>query len=222
MTNVKSALAEVISERLALVRQRVMDAGGDQVEILAVSKGHDVDAAIAAASIGASSLGENYAQELAAKAEVLRDHALDVDWHFVGNLQTNKVRQIAAHVHTWQSVDRLKVGREIAKRAPGARVFVQVNLAGESHKGGCRFDEVNQLVSDLADLDLDVCGLMGVGTAGDQRETAASFERLRSHVDQLGLAQCSMGMSADLELAIAAGSTMVRVGTDIFGPRPPR
>jgi hypothetical protein len=123
------------------------------------------------------------------------------------------------HVHTWQSVDRIKVGREIVKRAPGSRVFAQVNLSSESQKAGCSFDEIDALVQGLHDVGLDVAGLMGVGPAADERATAAAFGQLRSNVDRLGLAECSMGMTADLEVAIRQGSTMVRVGSDLFGAR---
>ena len=198
---------------------RMAACGGADVALLAVSKGHPVEAAIAARRIGLSELGENYAQDLAAKAPVVADAAGAVGWHFIGQLQTNKVRLIADRVHTWQSVDRIKVGREITKRAPGARVFAQVNLSNEPQKAGCSFDGIHELVQQLRELDLDVAGLMGVGTAADDNATAAGFARLRAHVDQLELAECSMGMTADLEMAINEGSTMVRVGSDLFGPR---
>jgi len=209
-----------LEERLDAVRSRIDAAGGEHVALLPVSKGHPVEAAIAARRLGLDRLGENYAQELAAKAPVVRDAADAVDWHFIGRLQTNKVRTICEHVHTWQSVDRLKVGREIAKRSPGARVFVQVNLSQDPGKGGCSFADLDVLCDELRRLDLAVDGLMGVGTEGDDRATADGFGALRAAVDRLGLAECSMGMTADLEIAIREGSTMVRIGSDLFGPRP--
>lgn len=208
-----------LGEQLEQLRSRMAACGGEQVELLAVSKGHPVEAALAARRIGLDQLGENYAQELAAKAPLVSEHAGQVGWHFIGQLQTNKVRMIADYVHTWQSVDRIKVGREIAKRAPGARVFAQVNLSNEPQKAGCSFDDIAALVHALRELDLDVAGLMGVGTATDDNATAAGFQRLRTSVDQLKLTECSMGMTADLEMAIREGSTMVRVGSDLFGPR---
>lgn len=219
---------DLLRERVDVVRDRLAAAGGADVELLAVSKGHPVEAALAGARMGLSMLGENYAQELRAKAPlVAADTAVRSNeaesgpqWHFIGQLQTNKVKMIVDHVAVWQSVDRLKVGREIAKRAPGAQVFAQVNLSSEPQKAGCSFDDVDQLVADLRDLDLDVQGLMGVGSADDEVETAAGFRALRSRMEALGLAQCSMGMTADLELAVREGSTMVRVGSDLFGPRP--
>jgi len=208
-----------LAGRFAAVQQRMADAGGADVAILAVSKGHPVEAALAAQQLGIGQLGENYAQDLLAKAIVLDQHHAGMDWHFIGQLQTNKVRLIAEHVAVWQSVDRLKVGREIAKRASGARVFAQANLSSEPQKGGCSFEMLPELVEQLVDLGLRVEGLMGVGTADNDLETAAGFRRLRRAADDLGLAQCSMGMTADLELAIHEGSTMVRIGSDLFGPR---
>lgn len=214
-----------LTERFGVVRDRMAAAGGDDVALLAVSKGHPVEAAVAAVELGLPMLGENYAQELRGKANVVAGHAgsperAAVEWHFIGQLQTNKVKMIVDHVGVWQSVDRLKVGREIAKRSPGARVYAQVNLSSEPQKAGCSFEDLDQLVADLRDLDLQVEGLMGVGTAGEDGETAAGFRALRSRMEALELQQCSMGMTADLELAIREGSTMVRVGSDLFGPRP--
>ena len=210
---------DLLAERLEVVQQRIVAAGGQDVSLLPVSKGHPVEAAIAARRLGLIELGENYAQDLVGKAPVVAEHAGIVGWHFIGQLQSNKVRLMVDVVHTWQSVDRLKVGREIAKRAPGARVFAQVNLSSESQKAGCSFDEIDSLVHALQELELDVAGLMGVGTAADEQATGAAFAQLRSAVDRLGLAECSMGMTADLEVAIREGSTMVRVGSDLFGER---
>lgn len=208
-----------LGERLHLVRARMAAAGGQDVALLPVSKGHPVEAAVAARRSGLTELGENYAQDLAAKAPVVAQCAGPVGWHFIGQLQTNKVRLIAEHVHTWQSVDRIKAGREIAKRAPGARVFAQVNLSTEPQKAGCSFDDIDELVAALHELELKVAGLMGIGAAADDSATAAGFALLRGAVDRLDLAECSMGMTADLEIAIREGSTMVRVGSDLFGAR---
>ena len=210
---------EALAERSAALTERINAAGGDNVEVLAVTKGHPVEAAVAAARYGLRVLGENYAQEMQAKAPVVAVED-EVKWHFIGQLQTNKVRLINDVVSVWQSVDRLKVGREIAKRSPGATVFAQVNLSEEPQKAGCNFEDLDELVDGLLAADLVVDGLMGVGSAADDVATAKGFARLRTTVDRLGLAQCSMGMSADLELAIREGSTMVRVGSDLFGPRP--
>ncbi|MEM7094378.1 MAG: YggS family pyridoxal phosphate-dependent enzyme [Actinomycetota bacterium] len=216
---VTAALVEPLRARLEALHERLRVAGGHEVELLAVSKAQPVEAAVAAAQVGLTSLGENYAQELASKAEAIAADNHRIDWHFVGQLQRNKVRLIAEHVAVWQSVDRLRVGEEIAKRAPGATVFAQVNLADDPGKAGCAFDEVDELVDQLRELGLRVEGLMGVGTAEDTTATSAGFDQLRAVVDRHGLNHCSMGMTDDLELAVAAGSTMVRIGTAVFGPR---
>lgn len=208
-----------LQDRRERLTDRLRAAGGEAVTVLAVSKGHPVEAAVAACRLGMTTLGENYAQELRGKAEILTG-AHDVNWHFIGQLQTNKVRMIAENVTVWQSVDRIKVGREIAKRVPGATVYAQVNLSSETQKAGCSFDDLDELVSQLHELDLHIDGLMGVGTAASEMETASGFAQLRAATDRLGLANCSMGMTGDLELAVREGTTMVRVGTDLFGPRP--
>jgi hypothetical protein len=194
---------------LGRVRARIVDAGGDldRVEIVAVTKGHGPEAVRAAAAVGLADVGENYAQELVAKAEAVDDPRLR--WHFIGRLQRNKVRQVSHLVRCWQSVDRLAVGEEIARRSPGAAVLVEVGLTDDPVRAGARPGLVPGLVDALRDLGLDVQGLMAVGPQGPL-------------ADQLGLRTRSIGMSDDLELAVAEGSTMVRVGSALFGPRPPR
>lgn len=206
------------------VRARIATAGGDPgaVTLVAVTKGFPPALAVAAAEAGLSDLGENYAQELVPKVDAVAASGATPRWHFLGNLQRNKVRALAPHVALWQSVDRASLGAEIAKRAPGAAVLVQVNLSGEDQKGGCARDEAPALVEGLAAAGLDVRGLMGVAPAGPPEDAREGFRWLRATVDHLGLAVCSMGMSGDLEVAVQEGSTMVRVGTGLFGARPPR
>ncbi len=219
------AWSAIIGDRLAEVRGRIERVTSDHVEILAVSKTHPPQAVAGALRCGIARFGENRAQELVDKAQwsererVLAPSGTHPEWHFIGQLQSNKIASAAPFVSVWQSVDRIKLGQRIARHAPGATVFAQVNLSGAAGKGGCSFDEVDELVEALVELGLDVAGLMGVGTAGDQRASGEAFARLRGRCDALGLAHCSMGMSADLEVAVDAGSTMVRVGSDIFGRR---
>jgi uncharacterized pyridoxal phosphate-containing UPF0001 family protein len=141
-------------------------------------------------------------------------------WHFIGRLQSNKVRQVAPYVTLWQSVDRLSLGQEIARRAPGAAVLAQVNVSGESTKGGCRPEELLGLLDGLRALGLDVQGLMTVGPLAAPEAARPGFRELRRLADLHGLAVRSMGMSDDLEVAVEEGSTMVRVGSALFGPRP--
>jgi len=206
--------------RVGAVRERIAAAGGDPdaVTLLSVTKGFGPEVAIAAAAAGLVDLGENYAQELLAKAPLLTQS--HVRWHFIGRLQRNKVRALAPLVHLWQSVDRFDLGAEIARRAPGASVLVQVNVSDEVQKGGCSPSETPDVVARLVDLGLDVRGLMTVGRTGPPDEARAGFARLRTLADDLELPVRSMGMSSDLEAAVAEGSTMVRVGSALFGPRP--
>ncbi len=214
--------AELIAGRIAALRRRIDDMATRPVTIVGVTKRFGVDAVGAAIDAGLIDLGENYAQELAAKDEALRRERPDAEvrWHFIGHLQRNKVKTIAGAVSLWQSVDSERLGSEIARRAPGARVLVQVNLAANPDQGGVEPEAVEPLVNRLGSMGLEVAGLMMIGRPGDRDRSAAAFRDLRARADALGLAECSMGMSDDLDLAVAAGATIVRVGTAIFGPRP--
>jgi hypothetical protein len=212
---------DAVRAGLARVRSRIEAAGGDPdaVVVVAVTKGFDATAVAAAVDAGLHDLGENYAQELVAKAEGAPP---SVRWHAIGRLQRNKVRLLAPHVTLWQSVDRAELGAEIARRAPGATVLAQVNVSGEAAKGGCEPDATAGLVRDLAADGLQVAGLMAIGAAGSPEAARPGFARLRDLADGLSLPVRSMGMSGDLEAAVAEGATMVRVGTALFGPRSPR
>lgn len=189
--------------------------------MLAVTKGFGPDALLAAAAAGCQAIGENYAQELLAKAATGASDGLDV--HFIGQLQTNKVRQLATAVAVWETVDRPRLVAEIARRAPGATILVQVDAvdARESGgKGGCAPADVPGLVRHALDLGLSVDGLMTVGpTRGGVEAARPAFRSTRRLADDLGLRTCSMGMSDDLEIAVAEGSTRIRIGTALFGPR---
>ncbi len=218
-------MSVALHEALARLRERIERAGRDpdSITVVAVTKGFDVGVVEDALASGVVDLGENYAQDLRAKADDLdADQRRAVRWHFIGRLQTNKVRLIAGDVALWQSVDRSSLAAEIARRAPGAEVLVQVNTSGEPQKGGCVPDEAAALVSSCRDLGLSVRGLMCVGPAGDSDAARDAFRRLSTLADGLGLAERSMGMSDDLELALAEGSTMIRIGTALFGSRPAR
>ncbi len=211
-----------IAENLAAVRDRIATAATqsgrdpDGVTLVVVTKTVGVDAIRAALDAGACDLGENRAQELVAKAPDLGDRPR---WHFIGQLQRNKVHAVAPFVSLWQSVDRPELAEAIARHAPGASVLVQVNVAGEAQKGGCPPEAVRGLVERCTQLGLVVDGCMTVPPiAGDP---TPHFFTLRAIVDDLGLRTCSMGMSGDFEAAVAAGATMVRVGTAVFGSRPP-
>jgi pyridoxal phosphate enzyme (YggS family) len=214
--------AHVTLEALERVRERIAGAGGDPdaVRVVAVTKGHPVERVAEVVASGLVDIGESYAQELVAKAEALPDHVdASVRWHFIGHLQRNKVKQVAGFVHLWQSVDRLSLAAEVAHRAPGALVLVQVTVARLEQQGGCPPERVAAVVEGCRDLGLDVRGLMAIGPRGSDAEVRAAFRTVRTLADDLGLPERSMGMSGDLEAAIAEGSTMVRIGTDLVGPR---
>lgn len=212
-----------LRDSIAHLRDRITRAGRDpdSVTLVAVTKGFDASVVRNALDCGLVDLGENYAQDLDAKVDALTpEQRAAVRWHFIGRLQTNKVRLVAPHVALWQSVDRRPLAAEIAKRAPGAEVLVQVNTSGEPQKGGCGPAETAELVASCRDLGLHVRGLMCVGPASNVDASHRAFRLLASLADDLALRERSMGMSDDLEAALAEGSTMVRVGTALFGTRP--
>ena len=207
-----------VAEAAARVRTRIEAAGGDldRVRLLAVTKGQPTSTITEALDAGLLDVGESYAQELARKAG---DLDREVRWHFIGGLQRNKVRVVAPFVHLWQSVDRLSLAAEIARYAPGAALLVQVNVSGLEHQSGCPPERVAGVVEGCVDLGLDVRGLMAIGPRGTEAAVRAGFASVRELADRLDLPERSMGMSGDLEAAVAEGSTMVRIGTGLFGPR---
>lgn len=216
-------MVEQVAMRLAELRDLIGRSGRDprSVRIVAVTKGHGPEACEAALANGLTDLGESYAQEMVAKAA---DPGLArARWHFIGGLQTGRVRSIAGLVNLWQSVDRPRLVTEIARWAPGARMLVQVALSDEPGKAGCPFVDVPALVVLAGDAGLVVDGLMGVGpTIGGPEGARPGFRRLRRTADELGLGTVSMGMSGDVPVAMAEGATVLRVGTALFGPRPHR
>jgi pyridoxal phosphate enzyme (YggS family) len=207
-----------VVERVREVRERIdaaaARAGRDPaaVTLIAATKTVDVSGVEQVIDAGVADVGENRAQELLAKTS-----ARDARWHFLGRLQRNKVRQLAPWVTCWQSVDRPELGVEIARRAPGARVLVEVNLGEEPQKGGCAPAAAPALVEGLRGEGLDVVGLMTVPPHGD--DPRRWFAALREQAAALELAELSMGMTDDFEVAIEEGATMVRVGRALFGPR---
>jgi pyridoxal phosphate enzyme (YggS family) len=211
-----------VSEAVSTLRYRIAQAGGIDVALIAVAKTFGSEAWRFAKAAGCDGVGENYAQEIVHKsAEVSLADRLPV--HFIGQLQSNKVKQLAGIVDVWQSVDRQSLLVEIAQRSPrpGAAVMIQVNVTGEEGKGGCSPVLVGELTRVALDLGLDVAGLMTVGpTNEDPIVTRGAFRTLRALVNDHGLRHCSMGMTGDLEIAVEEGSTMVRVGSALYGKRP--
>jgi hypothetical protein len=205
------------------------------VRLLAVSKAFGADAILSAAAAGQRAFGENYVQEAAAKMVSIRALRPDLafEWHFIGPIQSNKTRAIAERFDWVQSVDRLKTAERLAEQRPAnlprLNVLLQVNVSAEASKSGATPDELSELATAVERLPrLRLRGLMAIPApqvnVAQQRivfaSTNALFRQLRE--DGLKVDVLSMGMSDDLEAAIAEGSTMVRVGTAIFGARTPR
>jgi pyridoxal phosphate enzyme (YggS family) len=213
-----------VAGRVAAVRTRIeaaaRRAGREAASVRLVAATKTVPPARIAAVLaaGVPDVGENRAQELVAKAPELAAGTVPPCWHFLGALQRNKVRALAPWVTLWQSVDRVALGLEIARHAPGARVLVEVNLAGEERKAGCAPDAVGALVEELRGTGLDVAGLMAVPPAGE--DPRPWFVRLRELGAGEELGELSMGMTDDFEVAVEEGATIVRVGRALFGPRP--
>lgn len=219
-----------IATRLEAVRARIdaacARAGREpgSVALVAVSKTQPAEAVRAAYLAGQRVFGENYVQELAEKSKSLADLA-ELRWHFIGHLQRNKAKDVAAVARCVETVDSPRLAEALAKRAtPGApplEVMLQVNVGGEAQKSGCAPAELPALIDAVrAQPSLSLRGLMTVPPLGEAPEASRPhFRALRELAGRHGLRELSMGMSADLEVAIEEGATTVRVGTAIFGSR---
>ncbi len=223
-----------LAESFEIVRQQIADdcaksaRAADSVALLAVSKTRSADEVRAAADTGQTAFGENYLQEALEKIEVLND--LGLEWHFIGPIQSNKTRPIAENFAWVHSVDRLKIAQRLSSQRPhyatDLNICLQVNISAEEQKAGCSIAELPQLASEIAALP-KIClrGLMVIPEATDDiellrsrfRETADLLKQLQPDIPTLDT--LSMGMSGDLDAAIAEGATIVRVGTALFGPR---
>jgi len=199
--------------------------------LLAVSKTQPAEAVRALATLGQRAFGENYVQEALAKQRELAD--LDLEWHLIGPLQSNKCREAARHFDWVQSVDRAKLPPLLDRERPGDRpplnVLVQVNIDGEASKSGCAPDEAMALADAVAALPrLRLRGLMAIPEPHpDPARRREAFARLRALFEGLrarhpGVDTLSMGMSDDWPMAVEEGSTLVRVGSALFGPRAPK
>jgi hypothetical protein len=209
--------ANEVADRVAHVRSVISNAGGDGVSLVAVTKSFGIDAVHAASRAGCDAVGENYAQEL---LEKVSEGVPSIGVHFIGALQSNKVRLLAGHIALWQSVDRESVVDELGRRDPGSTILIQIDSTGEPSKGGVTPAQLDALRARAESRGLIVKGLMTIGpTNGTQEECEKSFGLLRHLVNEQGLSICSMGMSADYPIAVACGSTMVRVGSGLFGDR---
>lgn len=225
-----------IAQHLEEVRQRIAKAAasasrdGASVKLLAVSKTFPAEDVRAAFDAGQRAFGENYVQEGVAKITALSDLRGELEWHFIGPLQSNKTKVVAEHFDWVQSVDRLKIAQRLSdQRPPGApplNVCLQVNVSGEESKSGVEPAEAASLAHQIAALPgLRLRGLMAIpepaATLEAQRAPHARLCALMDALcaDGLELDTLSIGMSADLEAAVLEGATMVRIGTAIFGAR---
>lgn len=216
-----------VEKKLSLAAEKAQRQRGE-ITLLAVSKTQPASALREAYDCGQRHFGENYLQESLDKIELLRD--LDIVWHFIGPIQSNKTRPIAEKFAWVHSVDRLKIAQRLSTQrlfdsAP-LNICIQVNISAEESKSGCSVDEVEKLADEISKLpNLRLRGLMAIPAASkDSSELETTFARMQSLLDTLRqkhpeMDTLSMGMSADMDSAIANGATIVRIGTAIFGPR---
>ena len=213
-------IAVGIAERLTGLRAE-LPAG---VTLVAVSKTQPAAAIREAYAAGQRDFGENYAQEWREKADALADLP-DLRWHFIGGLQTNKVKYLAGRIAFVHTVDREELARELSRRfgqkGAVARVFLEVNTGGEASKAGCAPEHAPALAAAIRALPaVELVGVMGIPPPED--DPRPHFRTLRALREALGVRELSMGMSGDWRVAIEEGATFVRLGTAIFGARPPK
>lgn len=229
------AYAARLEQTLPEVRGRIRDAAlaaerePGAIRLIGVTKGHPLEAVVAAVAAGLGDVGENRIEELEGKRAARG--VPDVRWHFIGHVQSRKAARVFEASDVIHSVDSLKLARRLSAAASEAgrvaRVLVQVNTSGEEAKGGLEGDDVVERIHEVAELPaLEVLGLMTMAPfVDDERVLRATFaglrdasERVRSVTARVG-AELSMGMTNDLEIAVREGSTMVRIGTALFGER---
>lgn len=227
-----------ISENLQLVQHRITTSaqavGRDPASIclLAVSKTFDAQAVLTAAQAGQRAFGENYVQEAIDKIAAIRSlkSDLQLEWHFIGPLQSNKTRQIAEHCDWVHSVDRLKIAQRLSEQRPAGmpplQICLQVNVSGEATKSGIEPEALLELARAVVELpNIRLRGLMAIPEpTEDVQQQRAAFAKLRlmqNDLQAVGIQTdtLSMGMSSDMDAAIAEGATIVRIGTAIFGVR---
>jgi PLP dependent protein len=229
--------SRMIAENLKNLRKRIEQTcqkcgrKSDDIQLIAVSKTFSIDLIQEAINAGQIVFGENYVQELEEKRKVLTERI--IHWHFIGHLQTNKVKYIADYVNLIHSVDDLNLGKEISKRAERCNrvqdVLVEIHSTDEATKFGVHPEKAISLIKGLSQLShLRVCGLMTMGPFSDNPDDSRSSFRcvteLKKQIEAEGIANVqmrhvSMGMTHDFEVAIEEGSTLVRIGTAIFGRR---
>ncbi|MEZ5570547.1 MAG: YggS family pyridoxal phosphate-dependent enzyme [Halioglobus sp.] len=232
--NIRAMDEQLLSDNIAKLLQRVRCAAeksqyhNSDILVVAVSKTQPAQAISAAHRCGLNNFAENYLSEALQKISELQE--LDLIWHFIGPVQSNKTAQIAQHFTWVHSIDRAKIAQRLNDQRPShlppLQVCLQVNISGEASKSGVRLVELAELASLVLQLPrLELRGLMAIPAANTDIETQrGAFRRMREALAQLqtlapGIDTLSMGMSDDMELAILEGATLVRIGTAIFGPR---
>ncbi|MBM7421928.1 YggS family pyridoxal phosphate-dependent enzyme [Spongiibacter marinus] len=230
--------SQVLSSNIASLRAHIAQCAADarrnpaEITLLAVSKTRNADEVANAVANGLDNIGENYLQEAREKQQALSH--LDICWHFIGPIQSNKTREIAEHFSWVHSVDRLKIARRLSDQRPASlaplNICLQVNISEETTKSGVLPSDALDLARGVAALPgLTLRGLMAIPAAStdlaEQRQAFAQLRQLRDQIASalpgLTLDTLSMGMSGDIDAAILEGSTLLRVGTAIFGPRTP-
>ncbi|PQJ67870.1 YggS family pyridoxal phosphate-dependent enzyme [Photobacterium angustum] len=230
MTSIKQNIAEVINQ-ITLATEKCGRAA-DSVQLLAVSKTKPVEAIEEAIAAGQYAFGENYVQEGVDKVNHFSSHPEKnlLVWHFIGPIQSNKTRLVAEHFDWVHSIDRIKTAKRLSDQRPTSmaplQVLLQVNSSAEATKSGITLTEVPALAAEIAAMpNIELRGLMSIPQpATDYDSQFATFKALADTLEQLKLTYpnvdtLSMGMSGDMDAAIAAGSTIVRIGTAIFGAR---
>ena len=210
--------SEEIKERLEEINKIIDAKAQNPVTLIGVTKGFTHEEVNIASKLGIKNFGENYAQELLTKNPLVDP---EISWHYIGQLQSNKIRKISHLVDVWHSVTSLKLAKEIHKRNDQAQILLQVSLMGPSNSKGFQVEQLPQLISELRDMNIDISGLMTMGVPGDMVATRVVFKELRKLADTFELPECSMGMSDDFEIALESGASMIRVGSAIFGNRRP-
>ncbi len=231
-------LAQRWQKLLEHIRERATAVGRDaaEIRIIAVSKGHPPEMLESAVHAGIYCFGENYAQELRMKADYLQQRGYTVEWHFIGHVQTNKVNLIAPRATLIHGVDSARAAEALnrwgERTGKPVAILLQVNTSGEQSKHGCAPEEVFSLAETVLRLPfVRLYGLMTIPAPATAERVRAEFRLLRQLRDELrqrygttpeDFPHLSMGMSADYEIAVEEGATLLRIGTALFGERPPK
>ncbi|MDG6897687.1 YggS family pyridoxal phosphate enzyme [Actinobacillus delphinicola] len=222
-----------IQQNLLKIRQEIKDySSGKNVHLLAVSKFKPTSDIEAAYEAGQHAFGENYVQEGVEKIQYFRDKGIQLEWHFIGPLQSNKTRLVAENFDWCQTIDRLKIAQRLSEQRPMTQkplnVLIQINISDEASKSGIKPQEMLNLAQEIVQLpNLCLRGLMAIPAATEDidmqrtvfKKMEKLFAELKNSFPQQNIDTLSMGMSGDMKIAIECGSTMVRIGTAIFGAR---